>query len=829
MISTTRARFRIVLTAASCWLLVGACTAGISETFEVTNGNDAGPGSLRDAVAQAEVSAAANRFIQILPGVQIIQLTTGSIEISTAGTYSISGVLASGTTIDAGQSSRILSVMNPDTILNLSSLVLRDGQTVADAPASATCEPGSGHGGAVCTLGSLNLFSLGMVNNRTVGDQAHGGAIYAEGGVVFASSCAAPGLWCVFSGNSTAGSGASGGAIFSKLELELPEMNSSVNYRFEDNHAMIGLGGAIRAPAVRFERLRPLPVGNPPSFVGNSADSGGALGLDCASSPGAVSLIQDVVFEDNLAQRGGGAVASIRQCRLEVVASRFTGNVCRGGGGGAISSDHISEIRQTRLEENSCKGPGGAIAGVDVRLMDSHLVSNATSGDENHGGAVAASALLMTNTTIEQNKTDGRFANGGGVWVLDSLEIGNSTISNNAAPISGSGGGGLYFSGQGMALNLWSSTVYQNEAARGGGGVLIAGDPVGSVVEFDIISTILARNQPDSYLLEDLGATSQVNVIQSVFGDPAMEILGSDSGTLFSNDPGIEPLEDNGCELRAGTTFDSSCPPTHGTGPSSLGVDAGNNPGGFDYDQRGFGFPRTFGLQSDIGAIEWNPDPSLRIVPEVVDFGTVVDGATLPSEQTLSLHNDGPGVLFLEDFSRLAGIRRDFAECEASSPLAPGESCAASIELVGVAFGLFEETIEIESNDPQSPTPLQIRYFGTTGAQLVLDRTMIEFADQALGTSSPVETVVVSNAGSQPLELNQITTSDGAFAIAGNSCPDSLPSGANCAIDVSFTPSMVGAVAGTLGIDSNSNSPDTLTEVVLTGTSGIVFSDGFEE
>src|SRR6056297_2945954 len=61
MTLTTKARFRIVLTTASCWLLVGTCAAGIAETFEVTNGNDAGPGSLRDAVAQAQVSPSDNR------------------------------------------------------------------------------------------------------------------------------------------------------------------------------------------------------------------------------------------------------------------------------------------------------------------------------------------------------------------------------------------------------------------------------------------------------------------------------------------------------------------------------------------------------------------------------------------------------------------------------------------------------------------------------------------------------------------------------------------------------------------------------------------------
>lgn len=824
-----KSRFWTVVTGAYCWLLTGTCLAGGSEGFEVTNGNDSGPGSLRDAVAQAQVSPADNRNISIRPDVQIIQLTTGSIEISAAGNYSIFASLASETTIDAGQSSRILSVMNQDTTLNLSSLFLRNGQTTANAPASATCEPGTGHGGAICTLGSLSLSSVGMINNRTLGDQAHGGAIYTEGGIVFATSCAGPGFWCVFSENSATGSGAAGGAIFSKVELEFPEMNSLLNYRFENNHVTIGLGGAIAAPSVRFERLRESVVGEPPRFVGNSADIGGALGLDCTSSPEAVSLIQDVVFEDNLGQRGGGAVASIQQCRLEIVASQFVGNECRAGGGGAIYSDHIVEIRQTRLEENFCEGPGGAITGVDVRLMDSHLTANSTSGEENHGGGLAAAALVMTGTTIDHNNTNGRSANGGGIWVLDSLEIGNSTISNNVAPGSGSGGGGLYFSGQGMAQKLWSSTVYQNGAARGGGGVLIAGDPTGSLVDFDIISTILARNQPDSFLLEDLAVTSQVNVIQSVFGDAPMEIIGSDSGTLFSNDPGIDELQDNGCELRTGMTFDSSCPPTHRAGSSSLGVDAGNNPGGYDNDQRGFGFPRTFGLQTDIGAIEWNPDPSLRIVPDVVDFGTVVDGATLPPEQLISLHNDGPGALFLKDISGAVDVLRDFGECEAASPLEPSESCQASVELVRVEFGLFEEDIEIESNDPQSPTQVRIRYFGTTGAQLVLDRTLVEFGDQAVGTPSPVERVVVSNAGSQPLALDQISAPFNAFAIEGTSCLDSLPAGGNCWIEVIFTPSETGIFSGALQIRSNSNAPNTLNEVLLIGTSGIVFFDGFEQ
>jgi hypothetical protein len=277
------------------------------------------------------------------------------------------------------------------------------------------------------------------------------------------------------------------------------------------------------------------------------------------------------------------------------------------------------------------------------------------------------------------------------VGVFEKLDIGNSTISNNAVLDVRAGGGGLYFSGASLDLAVQSSTRFLNAAGRGGG-LLVAGDPPGSLVEFDVNSTILTRNRPDSLREENLGASSQINVIQSVFGDAASEISGLNIANLFTDDPEIGELKDNGCALPAGISRGPvACRLSHAPEPSAIVVDAGNEPAGLSNDQRGPGYPRPFGLQTDIGAIEWNPDPSLRIEPNLVDFGVLVDGDPLPPARPLILHNDGPGVLNLTGTSIPAGIAFGFGKCESASPLNAGASCAATVRPVSVSFGAIEQ------------------------------------------------------------------------------------------------------------------------------------------
>lgn len=102
---------------------------------------------------------------------------------------------------------------------------------------------------------------------------------------------------------------------------------------------------------------------------------------------------------------------------------------------------------------------------------------------------------------------------------------------------------------------------------------------------------------------------------------------------------------------------------------------------------------------------------------------------------------------------------------------------------------------------------------------VALSPTSVNFGSVAVGSTSTVHYVTVTNTGNAALDLSRNfgLTADFAFAGLGN-CPDSLAAGSSCKISVSFTPKASGMRTGTLSIPDNAaNSPQT---VPLTGTGG---------
>jgi hypothetical protein len=75
--------------------------------------------------------------------------------------------------------------------------------------------------------------------------------------------------------------------------------------------------------------------------------------------------------------------------------------------------------------------------------------------------------------------------------------------------------------------------------------------------------------------------------------------------TIVGQNPQLSPLGNFGGQV-------AGAPGHPGTGPvrthllyiGSPAIDAGANPGGFENDQRGLGFPREVGAAADIGATE---------------------------------------------------------------------------------------------------------------------------------------------------------------------------------------------------------------------------------
>jgi hypothetical protein len=89
---------------------------------------------------------------------------------------------------------------------------------------------------------------------------------------------------------------------------------------------------------------------------------------------------------------------------------------------------------------------------------------------------------------------------------------------------------------------------------------------------------------------------------------------------------------------------------------------------------------------------------------------------------------------------------------------------------------------------------------------VALSPASLQYASQAVGSSSQLRTVLLRNMGSSPLSISSIT-SNGDFAETDN-CGASVPAAASCTFSVTFTPTAVGARSGSILIqDDAAGSP----------------------
>lgn len=349
----------------------------------------------------------------------------------------------------------------------------------------------------------------------------------------------------------------------------------------------------------------------------------------------------------------GGAVDvdALRMDDSTITASSATGTGANStaAGGGAYAGD--TTLVNSRISGNTVTAPiavrdgyfsvgGGLYAQGDLTLTDSTISGNsieATAENEQArgGGVYVRGIATISGTTIDHNSADG---DGGGVFKAiysvygepggsnptTSLTITDSTLSGN---VSGGRGGGLGIS---RPLNLINSTITDNEAALGGGGVAFLLDGVEDASgPLDLGSSIIAANRAGD------GATFAAGLDT----DAALTVTGANSlvqqagatialpADTLDTDPLLLPLAWNGGPTR-----------THALGAGSPAIDAGNNAANLPFDQRGEGFARVSGAAADIGAFEMQqPPPDADLI-----FRDGFDGEIAPTTIEYA-YDDGDG------------------------------------------------------------------------------------------------------------------------------------------------------------------------------------------
>jgi hypothetical protein len=225
---------------------------------------------------------------------------------------------------------------------------------------------------------------------------------------------------------------------------------------------------------------------------------------------------------------------------------------------------------------------------------------------------------------------------------------------------------------------------------------------------------------------------------------------------------------------------------------------AGGQSGTLTITDNAAGSPHTVAL----GGVGVGPVATLSTTS--LNFGNQPVGTT-SAAKLVNLSNTGNGPMTITSIT----ISGDFSQTNnCVSPLAARTYCTFTVRFTPTAIDTRNGAVTITDNALGSPHVVALSGTGIAPA-VTLSKTTLRFADQPLGTTSPPQSVKLTNTGYGPLAISSIAISS---PYGGNSnCPSSLAQGAYCTINVTFTPLVAGGQSGTLTITDNAaGSPHTV-------------------
>lgn len=198
-------------------------------------------------------------------------------------------------------------------------------------------------------------------------------------------------------------------------------------------------------------------------------------------------------------------------------------------------------------------------------------------------------------------------------------------------------------------------------------------------------------------------------------------------------------------------------------------------------------------------------------------FGSQHIGVASPA-QSFTVSNTGTATLSVSSIAISGASIHDFVQTNTcGTSLAAGASCTIRVTFSPTDFGARYAGVTLNDNAAGSPQTVILTGIGTESVARPFP-TSLSFTSQAVGLSSLVQYVILSNTGNLSLNLSGIalTGANAGDFSQTNNCSSSLASGANCTITVGFTPKAAGTRTATLVFtDDGYASPQT---VSLSGT-----------
>ncbi len=202
-----------------------------------------------------------------------------------------------------------------------------------------------------------------------------------------------------------------------------------------------------------------------------------------------------------------------------------------------------------------------------------------------------------------------------------------------------------------------------------------------------------------------------------------------------------------------------------------------------------------------------------------LSFSNQTQGTT-STAQNVTLTNNLASTTLSITAIQITGPFTQTNNCGAS--LAAGASCTVNVSFAPTTAGSAQGTLTVTSSS--NTAVVSLTGTGVGIPDVALDSSSLAFSSQAVGVASASQTVQLSNTGDGALTNIAVSfsgTNAGDFSQTNN-CSTSLAAGADCSINVVFTPGATGARTASLSIaDDAPNAPQV---VSLSGTGAAPFT-----
>ncbi len=435
----------------------------------VTNADDLGPGSLRQALLDHEALPADCTTIDFDQTYFATRrtITLGSGLPYVTSTITIDGPGSELLTIDGGGfygfalAGYANGLSNPDQTIDISGLTITDTVAHDNSDFHNGSQGGSQFGG-----GLWAFYANAVVTDVTLSNDSAvsgGGALAVTYGTLSI-------LDSTFDSNSAQ---YFGGALYAEesdvtISGDTTFSNNSVDGYFDTTtpgayQFYAGKGGAISLSGGSLHA-------SGTSFTSNSSiGPGGAIAAEANAS---VTIDGDAHFGSNVAnsyyygdsthygysiEASGGAIYGNTGTSISVDGATFLSNESGSiSGGGAIAGDDVT-VSYATFSDNSAGESGGAIyvsGSWDLTLDSSAFSANSAA---TYGGAVFSNTpVSMTNSTMYGNSS---YADGGAIYAVGNVAIYFSTITGNHSTLLGDADG-VYAGGDAYVRNsiIWGNT-----------------------------------------------------------------------------------------------------------------------------------------------------------------------------------------------------------------------------------------------------------------------------------------------------------------------------------------------------------------------------------